>query len=77
MRSAKFGLVAIGITLLMSGRSGEPLRAQARPTTVSATEPSDLRAWDQRVDRMMREDELRVRRTIDDPLLPGRSYLMN
>jgi thermolysin len=74
MRSGKFVFVTVGVILLINGRPGEPLRAQARPTSVSATELSDLRAWDQRVDRMVRADELRVRRTVDDPLLPGRVH---
>jgi bacillolysin len=74
MRVRQLGLVGVGIALLASGRSEEPLRAQVRPTTVSATTFAELRAWDPQVDRMIRDGDLRVRRTDDDPLLPGRAH---
>src|SRR5204863_9403280 len=45
-----------------------------RLRTVVATTLADLRTWDATVDRMKRDDELRVRRSVDDPLLPGRTH---
>jgi bacillolysin len=56
------------------GLIGHPLRAQTRPRTVTATAFADLRMWDATVDRMTRDDSLRVRRTSDDTLLSGRRH---
>jgi len=61
-------------SVVAGGLTGHPLRAQARPRTVSATTFADLRTWDATVDRMKRDDLLRVRRTTDDTLLPGRVH---
>src|SRR2546428_8253519 len=61
-------------SVVAGGLTGHPLRAKARPRTVSATTFADLRTWDATVDRMKRDDLLRVRGTTDDTLLPGRVH---
>ena len=61
-------------TLVALGLVGRPLRAQMRTRTISATSFADLRSWDATVDRMKRDDSLRVRRTIEDTALPGRVH---
>lgn len=50
------------------------LRAQTRSTRIAATSFADLRAWDATIDRMTRDGELRVSRTTDDTMLPGRVH---
>src|SRR5262245_53021179 len=49
---------------------------QNRPTAVAATTttPSDLRAWDQQVDQMIRSRDLRVRELKIDTVVPGRRH---
>jgi Zn-dependent metalloprotease len=49
---------------------------QNRPTAVAATAttPGELRAWDQRVDQMIRSRDLRVRELTADALVPGRRH---
>src|SRR5262245_35436987 len=56
------------------GQLGHPLMAQVRRQAVAATSFADLRSWDATVDRMKRDDVLRVRRTIDDTELSGRLH---
>jgi len=75
MRVLKVLFPALILALVVTGGPvGHPLRAQARPRTVSATAFADLRTWDATVDRMKRDDLLRVRRTTDDTQLPGRVH---
>src|SRR6267143_728799 len=74
MRVLKVLFPALILALVVTGPVGHPLRAQARPRTVSATAFADLRTWDATVDRMKRDDLLRVRRTTDDAQLPGRVH---
>src|SRR5262245_28612737 len=61
-------------TIVVAGPIGHPLRAQTRLRTVAATAFADLRTWDATVDRMKRDDQLRVRRSVDDTLLSGRVH---
>src|SRR5262245_6430844 len=61
-------------SIVVFGLTGHPLRAQTRLRTVAATGFADLRTWDATVDRMKRDDLLRVRRTVDDTLLAGRVH---
>jgi bacillolysin len=41
---------------------------------VSASAPADVRAWDDRIEALAREGSLRLERTEDDTLLPGRRH---
>jgi len=65
---------AIVASIVFGGSAGHPLQAQVRATKVAATTFAELRAWDSTVDRMKRDDVLRLRRTIDDAMLPGRLH---
>src|SRR5262245_21453594 len=56
------------------GQSGHSLRAQVRRQAVAAMSFADLRSWDATVDRMKRDDSLRVHRTIEDTELSGRLH---
>lgn len=50
-------------------------RAQSRTAALAISSAgSDLRAWDQSIDRMSRTGELRLRRSDVDPLLPSRTH---
>jgi thermolysin len=59
------GTIAIGLAAA---------HAQSRVLTLAVTTGTELRSWDVTISRMLRDDELRVRRTDDDPLLPSRSH---
>jgi bacillolysin len=52
------------------------LPAQSRGERVSIAPQSiaELRDWDQRIDRMTRDGDLRLRQTRDDTLIPGRTH---
>jgi bacillolysin len=60
--------------IVIAALIGRPVRAQGRLRTVAATAFADLRTWDATVDRMKRDDSLRVRRTVDDTALAGRVH---
>jgi bacillolysin len=60
----------VAIATFLPGR----VHAQARATTIRATDPAALREWDTSIDRMVRGGELRLRRTDDDTLVPGRTH---
>jgi Zn-dependent metalloprotease len=62
-------------TLLFLLVSGSAL-AQGHATAVSVTSasPTELRAWDQQVDQMVRAGDLRVRESARDPLVAGRTH---
>jgi thermolysin len=66
--------VAIIVAIAAGTLLTRPLRAQVRPRTVRATSFADLRTWDATVDGMTRDGSLRLRRTIADTELPGRSH---
>jgi bacillolysin len=56
-----------------------PTHAQVRDTgrgrvNVSSNSTAERRAWTTRIDRMIRNGELRVRQTREDTLLPGRTH---
>jgi len=75
MRVLRVFLPAVVLaSLICFGLTGHPLRAQTRSRTVSATSFADLRSWDATVDGMKRDDRLRLRRTIDDTVMPGRVH---
>jgi len=65
---------AVLTSIVVLGLVSHPLRAQTRQRTVAATSFADLRTWDATVDRLKRDDALRVRRTMDDTLLSGRVH---
>jgi Zn-dependent metalloprotease len=69
-----FLAAAIVAAIVSGGPAGDPLRAQVKATRIAATTFAELRAWDSTIDRMKRDDLLRVRRTIDDAMLPGRVH---
>ena len=73
MRSGKFVFVTARCHPSHERRARGTTPGQARPTAVSRRS-FRIFARDQRVDRMMRGDELRVRRIVDDLLLPGRVH---
>jgi thermolysin len=52
------------------------LLAQAHPLALAATgaTPGELRAWDQQIDQMIRNRDLRVRDVERDTFLPGRQH---
>lgn len=43
--------------------------------SIEARSSSELRAWDSRVDSMLRDGELRVRTSREDTILPGRTHV--
>lgn len=64
-----FGLALTRPALPAQGPPG-PLRVQAD----EATSIPELRLWDARIDRWLREGDLRLRRVLEDTLLPGREH---
>lgn len=52
--------------------SAQPFRG---PVPIDARTSADLRAWDSRVDAMLRDGELRVRASREDTLLDGRTHV--
>ena len=64
-----FSLLASAVLML-------PVRAaaQPRPTTIVASEPSTIRAWDSGIDSMLRTGNLEVRRVDADTLVSGRTH---
>ena len=73
MRGLKLPLLAVICTLGAYAASGIA-HAQVRSASVAATAGGELRVWDARVDRMLREDELRQRRVIEDAMLTDRTH---
>jgi bacillolysin len=71
-------LVAAAVSgLFVSTAATAPPTAPQGPrgaSTVATQSTAQLRDWDQRVDRMLRTSELRVRQTLEDPLVPGRTH---
>lgn len=47
---------------------------QTRLSTIAASSAADLRTWDARVNRMVRDGALTLRERLDDPLVPGRAH---
>jgi thermolysin len=74
MRLVKLLLLAAAVAIVSRGGIAPAVRAQARPTAVAATSPADLRVWDAAVDRMTRDGDLRLRRSAEDTLMPGRVH---
>jgi thermolysin len=66
--------LAVAAALSVAPPWGHAAQAQARQRSVAATTLVDIRAWDDSVGRMRRDGDLRVRTTIDDTLIPGRSH---
>jgi bacillolysin len=63
--------VSVGVVVALSH---QPVRAQSQIPSVVATQGAALRSWDATVDVMRRDGSLRLRRTTDDTLMPGRSH---
>jgi Zn-dependent metalloprotease len=65
------GCAALLITLALPAAAA----AQARPTAVAVTRSiGDLRAWDARLDQMLRDRDLRIRDVQPDALAPDRTH---
>lgn len=62
-------LAAIAISTLRAAPQTHPGLARVAPASIA-----DLRAWDGRIDAMVRSGELRVRQVRDDAVLPGRTH---
>jgi bacillolysin len=78
MNTTKFCALAASVAALcaVSSWQVDPLRAQSTRRTQSllaATSVTELRAHDERVTRMLRGGELRVRERVADKLVPGRN----
>ena len=67
------GVAAVLLAVVIAGRpvSGQ---AAAGALAISAGSGAPLRDSDDRVSRMLRSGELRVRQTVDDPLVAGRLH---
>jgi Zn-dependent metalloprotease len=63
-----FSLLASAVLLPLSAA------AQPRPTTIVASEPASIRAWDSGIDSMLRTGNLEVRRVDSDTLVNGRTH---
>src|SRR5690242_13450146 len=73
MRSSTVVWLVVATAFLLLVRHQQPVRAQVRAVTVAtAAGAPDLRAWDATVDRMRRDDTLRLRQATADTMLPGR-----
>lgn len=71
--------LAAGAALLAVSLARPGLRAQApdgllRVQATEAASVADLRLWDDRVDRWLREGDLRIARVLEDTVLPGREH---
>ena len=66
----------VGVCLVVCAMLVMPARAQAPSgtTTIVVASSAQLREWDQRVDRMLRDRELRVRQRRQDTLMPERAH---
>ena len=51
-----------------------PPQGQRGKVAIATRSTAQLRDWDRRVDRMLRSGELRVRQTLEDPLVAGRTH---
>jgi len=76
-RRCRLPLSALAACLIASSALSPPVSGQAvapqRRVTI-ATSALAARAWTTRVDAMLRTGELRLRRRVDDTLLPGRVH---
>ena len=70
---AAAAVVAAAALLWPSGRFQPVLTAQTRSSLVAPSSVGNLRAWDDRVERMLRDGDLRVRRERADTLVSGRT----
>jgi len=67
-----------GLSAVICGSllAAAPPRAEETPqsplTSVAATGGQDLRSWNVAVERLVREGSLRLRKSLDDPMLAGR-----
>ena len=72
-------VTAVGVAAIAVMAVSEPLRTvygqEARTTRLTAVTPTELRGWDQRVDRLVRDGELELRLDREDTLLEGRRHL--
>jgi thermolysin len=81
MRVRKRALCAAVLAACLLGLSphGQPTYGQSADAsrgrlTIRAESIADRRAWTSRVDSMLRNGELRIRQTRDDPMVPGRTH---
>ncbi|HMD33707.1 MAG TPA: hypothetical protein VKH42_02010, partial [Vicinamibacterales bacterium] len=64
----------VAALLLLLASSSALAQARANAMSVTSASPTELRAWDQQVDQMVRAGELRVRESARDPLVAGRTH---
>lgn len=70
MRGRRLSWLAAGsIALASAGFAAEPGGIR-----VSASAPDEVRAWDNRIDQLARQGALRLERTEEDTMLPGRRH---
>jgi bacillolysin len=78
MRSSSLGMTAAGIAIcaVLVMQPGHAVQGQeSRVSRVAAVSGADLRAWDARVDRMIRDGLLELRLDREDTLLAGRRHM--
>ena len=78
MRPTRLTITAAGAALFVAlvTRPASPLHGQEpRVTRVSAVTAGELRSWDTRVDRMIRDGVLELRLDREDTLLSGRRHM--
>src|SRR4051812_22802149 len=74
-RQAVYAAVAVACVLVNGTGERRALAQEARRTiTIDARSVAQLRDWDQRLDGMLRQGELRVRTTREDTLIKGRTH---
>jgi bacillolysin len=71
-RTASMAVAVFG--LLVFGAAAVAAQERRGAVAVTAESTAQLRAWDQRVDSMLRSGELRVRQAREDPVVPGRTH---
>ena len=76
LAAAVFGLFIAAASAATPAAAAPPAAPQEPRGAVAVTTLStaQLRDWDRRVDGMLRSGELRVRQTLDDPLVPDRTH---
>jgi thermolysin len=66
--------LCLALLCLAWGEPGQLAAQHARLARIAPDSLSELRAWDARLESMVRSGELRVRVTRDDTLMPGRRH---
>ena len=67
-------LAATAIVVTLASTTALAQQGRATALSVTSASPSELRAWDQQVDQMLRAGDLRVRETVRDSLMADRRH---